>query len=45
MDLSLVAWIMVPLLGAVIGYVTNRIAVRMIFRPVRPWNLPGFKIQ
>ena len=34
-----------PLLGAVIGYVTNDIAIRMLFRPLKPvyigrWKLP-----
>lgn len=45
MELSAPTWIAVPLLGAVIGYVTNRIAVKMIFRPVRPVNVLGFKVQ
>jgi uncharacterized membrane protein YheB (UPF0754 family) len=38
-------WIVVPLLGAVIGYATNRIAVRMLFRPVEPVNVLGFRVQ
>ena len=34
-----------PLIGAVIGYCTNYIAVKMLFRPYRPirigkWTLP-----
>ncbi len=34
-----------PVLGAVIGYFTNYIAVKMLFRPYRPvrlgrWTLP-----
>lgn len=34
-----------PLLGAVIGYVTNDIAIRMLFRPLKPiyigkWRMP-----
>ena len=27
-----------PLLGALIGYLTNYIAIRMLFRPLRPWS-------
>ena len=42
MDLT---FLMPPLLGAVIGYVTNDIAIRMLFRPLKPvyigkWKLP-----
>jgi uncharacterized membrane protein YheB (UPF0754 family) len=45
MDLTLTTWIAIPLLGGVIGYVTNRIAVKMIFRPIRPVNVLGIKVQ
>ncbi|MEX2356158.1 MAG: DUF445 family protein [Thermaerobacterales bacterium] len=34
-----------PLVGALIGWVTNRLAVRLLFRPYRPLGLPGFKLQ
>ncbi|MFO7830944.1 MAG: DUF445 family protein [Desulfuromonadaceae bacterium] len=33
-----------PLLGALIGYVTNYIAIRMLFRPLRAWHLFGIRI-
>lgn len=33
-----------PLLGALIGYVTNYIAIRMLFRPLRPWRILGIRI-
>ena len=33
-----------PLLGALIGYVTNYIAIRMLFRPLRPWRLLGMRL-
>ncbi|MCK4536850.1 MAG: DUF445 family protein, partial [Desulfuromonadales bacterium] len=33
-----------PLLGAIIGYVTNRIAIRMLFRPLRPWRVLGLRV-
>jgi uncharacterized membrane protein YheB (UPF0754 family) len=45
MALTLTTWITIPLLGGVIGYVTNTIAVRMIFRPIRPVRILGIKIQ
>lgn len=33
-----------PLLGALIGYVTNYIAIRMLFRPLHPWYILGLRI-
>lgn len=45
MEISTTTWIVVPLLGALIGYVTNRIAVAMIFRPIRPVNVLGLRVQ
>ncbi len=33
-----------PLLGALIGYVTNYIAIRMLFRPLRAWRLFGLRV-
>jgi uncharacterized membrane protein YheB (UPF0754 family) len=33
-----------PLLGAFIGYVTNYIAIRMLFRPLKPWRLFGIRL-
>lgn len=38
-------WIGVPLLGGLIGYLTNRIAVKMIFRPIRPVRILGIRVQ
>lgn len=42
---ALTILIAVPLLGGVIGYVTNRIAVKMIFRPIEPTTILGFRFQ
>lgn len=42
---ALSTWIAVPLLGGVIGYVTNKIAVKMIFRPIRPVSVLGIRVQ
>lgn len=33
-----------PLLGALIGYVTNYIAIRMLFRPLRAWRILGLRV-
>lgn len=37
-------WLIPPLLGALIGYVTNYIAIRMLFRPLHPWRLFGMRL-
>lgn len=42
---TLTIWIALPLLGGVIGYITNWIAVKMIFRPIRPVKFLGIRIQ
>ncbi|MBN2645567.1 MAG: DUF445 family protein [Desulfuromonadaceae bacterium] len=33
-----------PLLGALIGYVTNYIAIRMLFRPLKAWHVLGLRV-
>ncbi|TKB09296.1 DUF445 family protein [Desulforhopalus sp. IMCC35007] len=33
-----------PVVGAFIGYVTNRIAIKMLFRPLNPWKIAGLRI-
>ena len=37
-------WILPPLLGAIIGYVTNRIAIKMLFRPLEPKRFLGVRV-
>lgn len=44
-DLIWLRYLLIPLIGALIGWLTNALAVRMIFRPHRPLNLLGFKLQ
>jgi uncharacterized membrane protein YheB (UPF0754 family) len=34
-----------PLVGAAIGWCTNFLAIKMLFRPRRPLGPPGFRIQ
>jgi len=36
---------MMPLVGGAIGYVTNRLAVKMIFRPIEPRRVLGVTVQ
>ncbi|RLB65084.1 MAG: hypothetical protein DRH08_08515 [Deltaproteobacteria bacterium] len=43
-NLPWLPYLMPPLLGALIGYVTNYIAIRMLFRPLRPWRLFGIRL-
>ena len=38
-------WFVLPPIAALIGWFTNFVAVRMIFRPHRPIRLPGFTLQ
>lgn len=40
----IVKWLARPLLGAVIGYCTNYIAVKMLFRPLRPVTVWGHRL-
>ncbi|MDF1578524.1 MAG: DUF445 family protein [Desulfurivibrionaceae bacterium] len=37
-------WIAPPLIGALIGYLTNYVAIRMLFRPLTPWRLFSLRI-
>lgn len=42
----LARWVLIPLIGAFIGWLTNVVAIRMLFRPRRPvkilfWTLQG----
>src|SRR3546814_19716717 len=39
------AWWLLPLCGFVVGYATNAIALNVIFEPVEPVNICGFKVQ
>lgn len=42
---GLLPWLLLPLVGALIGYGTNRLAVGMIFRPIEPRRILGFTFQ
>ena len=42
--LAVLPWVLPPLLGAIIGYVTNRIAIKMLFRPLNPKRVLGLRV-
>jgi len=42
--IELVPWVLPPLLGAFIGYLTNALAIRMLFRPLQRWRVLGIPI-
>ncbi len=44
MFLAYLPWILPPLIGAAIGYITNAIAIAMLFRPYTAKRLLGLKI-
>jgi uncharacterized membrane protein YheB (UPF0754 family) len=37
-------WVAPPVIGAVIGYVTNDIAIRMLFWPLKEWRVFGLHV-
>ncbi|MDR0597126.1 MAG: DUF445 family protein [Treponema sp.] len=37
-------WIIPPLAGAVIGYITNAVAIKMLFRPLKPIRFLGIRL-
>jgi uncharacterized membrane protein YheB (UPF0754 family) len=41
---TLFSWLAPPLLGAAIGYFTNVVAIRMLFRPLRPWRIGKLRL-
>ena len=44
-ELVLTQWWVLPLGGVIIGYATNWVAIWMIFEPVEPRSILGFKAQ
>ena len=41
---DLIPWIAPPVIGAFIGYITNDIAIRMLFRPLKPVRILGIRL-
>ena len=44
MNPQLVSYAAPPLIGAFIGYLTNKIAIKMLFRPLEPWYVFGLRV-
>jgi uncharacterized membrane protein YheB (UPF0754 family) len=42
--MPLIGYAAPPLVGAFIGYMTNKIAIRMLFRPLRQWRVGPFRV-
>jgi uncharacterized membrane-anchored protein YjiN (DUF445 family) len=42
--IELLPWILPPVLGAVIGYLTNAVAIKMLFRPFKEWKILGLRV-
>lgn len=38
------SWVLPPVIGAIIGGVTNDVAIRMLFRPYAPWRVLGWRV-
>ncbi len=38
-------WWMLPTFGIIVGYLTNYLALKLIFEPVEPKNIFGYKLQ
>ena len=41
---TLLSWIIPPLVGAFIGYITNVVAIKMLFRPLKEIRFFGFRL-
>ncbi|MFH0783715.1 MAG: DUF445 family protein [Pseudomonadota bacterium] len=42
--LSIAKYAAPPAIGAFIGYLTNHIAIKMLFRPLKPWKFLGLRV-
>ncbi len=42
--LSVAKYAAPPITGAFIGYLTNHIAIKMLFRPLKPWIIAGIRV-
>lgn len=43
--MEILKFILIPLIGAFIGWITNLIAVKMLFRPYQPIKFLGWQVQ
>ncbi|MCL1981234.1 MAG: DUF445 family protein [Proteobacteria bacterium] len=44
LDPALLGALAHPCIGALIGYLASKIALRMLFRPLRPWHVFGIRV-
>ncbi len=42
--MTIITYLAPPLVGAFIGWITNVIAIRMLFRPLKPWRVFGIRL-
>ena len=42
--LGLTKYVGPPIIGAFIGYLTNHVAIKMLFRPLKPWKIAGIRL-
>ena len=42
---NIIRFAMLVLIGGIIGYVTNKVAIKMLFRPINPIKIGPFKLQ
>lgn len=42
--INIAQYIAPPTVGAFIGYLTNKIAIKMLFRPLKPWYVLGMRV-
>jgi len=44
MNFVFLSYVGPPVIGAFIGYLTNKVAIRMLFRPLKPWRFFGMRV-
>ena len=42
--MNIIAWIIPPIAGAIIGYITNALAIKMLFRPLKEYRVLGIRV-
>lgn len=42
--INIAQYVAPPTVGAFIGYLTNKIAIKMLFRPLKPWYVLGMRV-
>ena len=42
--MNFVKYLLIPVVGSIIGYITNYIAIKMLFNPKKPYRIFGFRV-